>query len=210
MPAAQRRRLPRGTLSATTLLDAAARILQAGGVDRLTMRALAVEIGADPTSVYRYFRTKDDLLAALTDRLLTEVEPPPADLPAAAQLHHLARSLLAALLRYPGAVGLVTASPFSRSSVRLVEDSLARLRTTGLDPTSAAEAVQAVIAYVIGHAAQAGADEQGFWAELLDAATPAGDYPTLHATADTWRRPADRQFEGGLQLLLADLGTADH
>lgn len=43
-----------------------------GGDDALTFRALGDELGVSPTSVYRHFRDKDELLLAMADRLLDD------------------------------------------------------------------------------------------------------------------------------------------
>jgi AcrR family transcriptional regulator len=54
------------------IIDAALRLIEAPGGNALTVRRLGVELGADPSAVYRYFRNLDALLIAITDRLLAE------------------------------------------------------------------------------------------------------------------------------------------
>lgn len=60
-------------LDAGTIIDAALRLASAGGEDALTFRKLGAELGADPTAVYRHFRDKSSLFAAMLDRLLGEI-----------------------------------------------------------------------------------------------------------------------------------------
>ena len=61
------------------ILEAAAAIVGAEGLPALTMRRIGTELGADPTAVYRHFRSKRELLATLADRLFsTEPELDPA------------------------------------------------------------------------------------------------------------------------------------
>ena len=40
----------------------------------MSVRRLGAELGADPTAIYRHFRDKDELVLALLDRLLAQVE----------------------------------------------------------------------------------------------------------------------------------------
>lgn len=60
------------------ILEAAERIVSLEGLKALTMRRIGVELGADPTAVYRHFHSKDALLTALAERLFStepEIDP---------------------------------------------------------------------------------------------------------------------------------------
>lgn len=54
-----------------TILDAAMRVLGRDGVDGLTLQAVAAELGLVTTALYRYFPSKNALLAALQRRTVT-------------------------------------------------------------------------------------------------------------------------------------------
>ncbi len=69
------------------LVDAAIRIFSKMGVDGITMRGLASEVGCSRQTPYRYFESKEDILSAvraagfsrlasLTQRAMTRVEDP--------------------------------------------------------------------------------------------------------------------------------------
>src|SRR2546429_4120091 len=64
-----RTRRARGSLSAETILDAAEQIVDRDGLHALSMPALARELGSGVTSIYWYFRSKDELVVALADRV---------------------------------------------------------------------------------------------------------------------------------------------
>jgi AcrR family transcriptional regulator len=64
-----RRRLPRGTLSSDQILDAASEIAASVGLQALTMPEVANQLGVKVTSLYWYFRTKEELLVALVERI---------------------------------------------------------------------------------------------------------------------------------------------
>ena len=60
-------------LTRERVLDAALSIVEAEGVDRLSMRALSAKLGMAVTAIYWHVGNKQDLLAALVERIGTEV-----------------------------------------------------------------------------------------------------------------------------------------
>src|SRR6478609_1742121 len=72
-----RRRVPRQERSRRRvegLLDAAARIVVERGVDALTTRDIADAAGAPVASLYQYFNDKEDVLLALAQRDMDEMD----------------------------------------------------------------------------------------------------------------------------------------
>ncbi len=57
-------------LSEQIIVETALRLVGQHGADALTVRRLGAALGADPSSVYRYFRSTDDLLLAIADELI--------------------------------------------------------------------------------------------------------------------------------------------
>ena len=53
------------------LIDAAERLFAQKGLEAVTLRQLAAEIGVSPMTPYRYFADKDDILAAVRARAFT-------------------------------------------------------------------------------------------------------------------------------------------
>src|SRR6266480_3358250 len=75
------RRAPgqRAGLTAEAVLVAARRLAREEGIDRLTMRRLATELGVMPNSLYSHFASKSALVDALLDSLLADIESPDPD-----------------------------------------------------------------------------------------------------------------------------------
>ena len=66
-PKAIRRRRPRGSINAEEIIAGAFEVARRESLDQLSVPALAEHLGVGVTSIYWYFRKKDDLLNAMTD-----------------------------------------------------------------------------------------------------------------------------------------------
>src|SRR6476659_6508022 len=66
-------------VSAETILDAAARLIEMHGVEAFTMRGLAEELGVAVTSIYWHVGGRDKLLDSLVDRLLSQMAQLPME-----------------------------------------------------------------------------------------------------------------------------------
>ena len=71
----------RAPLSRDRVLAAAVELADAEGLASLSMRRLAGRLGVEAMSLYHYVRSKDELLAGSLDRVLSELELPPAGTP---------------------------------------------------------------------------------------------------------------------------------
>ena len=70
---------PRVPITRDAILDAAARALEQTGMDGLSMRRVADELGTGPASLYWHVRNKDELLQLLFERFNDEIELPQPD-----------------------------------------------------------------------------------------------------------------------------------
>ncbi|MBV8929925.1 MAG: TetR/AcrR family transcriptional regulator C-terminal domain-containing protein, partial [Mycobacteriaceae bacterium] len=66
--AGKRRRRKRGSLSADEIINGAFELAEQVSIDKLSMPLLAKHLDVGVTSIYWYFRKKDDLLDAMTHR----------------------------------------------------------------------------------------------------------------------------------------------
>ena len=81
----------RSRLSKATVVERALALADADGLDALTIRRLAQELGVTPMALYWHFRSKEELLAGLGDQIWGEIDTdvdPDAPWPAQLRAHH--------------------------------------------------------------------------------------------------------------------------
>src|SRR5215208_2941009 len=150
MPPKTRTRRPRGSLSREGILDAAEAVA-AQGFDKLTMRAVAARLGAVPMALYNHFATKEQLVDALLDRVLTRFQPEPATDDWAADLQAFARAHRRLLVDHPWAVAPLFTQPNpGLGAVRIGEHVLGILRHGGLSDDRCVAAFSGLIAINYG------------------------------------------------------------
>ncbi|MFI6575780.1 TetR/AcrR family transcriptional regulator [Nocardiopsis sp. NPDC050513] len=178
-PAARRRRRPtkRGVvLSEELIVETALRLVSEHGADALTVRRLGLALGADPSSLYRYFRNADDLLLAVADALIGRALAgwtPAGDW--CADLRELGRRLHAGALAHPQATVLGACRVTGRAhEIRAVETALGLLRGAGFPDAEAVRIYHAFIDQALGFAA-------------LDAANAALPQVAHDAEEEAWR-----------------------
>jgi AcrR family transcriptional regulator len=195
-------------LDADTIVAAAVRVIDDGGVDHLTMRRLGAELRVDPTAVYRHFRDKDALLLAVCDRLLGtmfEALEPQEDW--RGTLRDLNEKAWAAYQRHPHLADLLSRSPeVLEQHERLTEIGLGALRAAGLTDRDAAMCYHLMVSYTSGLASTAadptppGPPYAG-WRRSY-ALLPEDEFPNCVQLAPVlFPEPAD-QFRFGLEFIL--------
>jgi AcrR family transcriptional regulator len=154
----RRGRPPGATLDRQQVLSAAAALAQQG-VDALTMSALARSLGVTSMALYRHYASKEELLVALHDDVLRQVEIPPAGSGDwTDRLRRLHRDVVSALERCPGLRDVLGELPPGPQSARLLEGYLGILLESGIDVDEALLAYTAIYYLAIGgitHAAGA-------------------------------------------------------
>ena len=98
-------------LTPDIIVTAAIEVIADAGADQFSVRRLGDALGADPTAIYRHFRSKDELLRAMGDRGLAGVVD---DLPRSswrACIRELAIRIRTANLARPALASLVRNAP---------------------------------------------------------------------------------------------------
>lgn len=149
------RRAAWGTISREDVIQAAVKIVRAGGYEQMSIRSLAGDLGVAPMSLYRHIRDKDDLLDEVTDVLLAEAWRPAAgEADGQAWIVEAAARLRAFLVSQPAALHVYLRHPvISPAAVDRMNAMMGVLRRTGLDEQAARRAYGAVHTYTVGFAA---------------------------------------------------------
>jgi TetR/AcrR family transcriptional regulator, tetracycline repressor protein len=141
------READRTRLSKQVVVDRALALGDAEGVEALTIRRLATELGVTPMALYWHFRNKEELLAALGDRVWSEVD---TDIDPAAPWHVQVRALLESLLpvlrTHPCASQLILEGDMlGNSMLAASETALAVLHRAGFDTEHGAEIARSAL-----------------------------------------------------------------
>jgi AcrR family transcriptional regulator len=141
---------PQPAYSLDQIADAAIRIADTEGLEALTMRRLATEIGAGAMSLYRYVSGKTDIVDLMSDRVLGEIELKPyADWRSG--LLWLARALRDHMHRHPWlAMVPRSATPLGPHGLHLTEHLMGIMDGLGLSIDEMMVSVGLVTIYVHG------------------------------------------------------------
>ena len=90
-------------LSRERVLQAALRLVDDGGLEALSMRKLALELGVQAMSLYNHVANKDDIIDGLVEIVVGEIEVPSFDLDWKTAMRRRSTSAHAMLLRHPWA-----------------------------------------------------------------------------------------------------------
>lgn len=217
----------RAPLSRQRVLDAAVELADRGGIEALTMRKLAQELGVEAMSLYHHVASKDEVLDGITELVVAEINAAVEDLraptePAAWKSVLRARILRAreVLLRHPWAAAVIESRATMSPAVLAYFDALAGvLRAGGFSVDLVHHAMHALGSRALGFSQElfdsdSGGDvPEGELAAMFE--EMAGHYPHIAEIAvlgslhddDTTIGWCDDQveFEFGLDLILDGL-----
>jgi TetR/AcrR family tetracycline transcriptional repressor len=131
----------RSRLSKKTVVDRGLALADADGLDRLTIRRLAQDLGVTPMALYWHFHSKEELLVGLADQVWSEIDTElDQTQPWSRQLQTLLESLVRALRVHPSAGQLLLETEKqSEPFLRATEVTLELLRSAGFDTLYATE-----------------------------------------------------------------------
>ena len=213
----RRRRDP---LTQEAIVDAALHVLDADGLDQLSMRHIARTLNTTAGALYWHVGSKDGLLDLIFDRVIGEQHVPDPDPERwQEQVKEVARTMRATILGHRDIVRLsIGRLPMGPNALRYADRLLGILRAGGLPDDTAVTGQQLLISIVIGFAI----DETGegghppadqpppdaiasMAREYLDT-LPADAFPNLLAVADHFvQADPDKRFELLLDIFVAGL-----
>jgi AcrR family transcriptional regulator len=207
----------RTRLSKRAVTDRALKLADDGGLDALTIRKLAQDLGVTPMALYWHFRSKDELLLGMAEQIWGEID---VDVDPAApwfdQLRGMLESLVHVLRAHPSAPRLVLEhEKRNEAALRATEITLEILRGAGFDPqhasTIARSALWTGITLVMsepGYSPELSPeerDEQQRRSRVELAMLPAAKYPRLVECALPMTACDDPEFHYrfGIDLFIA-------
>ncbi|MBD0670822.1 TetR/AcrR family transcriptional regulator [Streptomyces sp. CBMA156] len=206
-------------LSAELIVATAIRLVGRHGAEALTVRRLGAALGADPSAVYRYFHSTDDLLLAVADELIGRAQhgwQPTGDW--RADLRAIGLRIHASYQAHPQAAILAAHRTTGRAhEITAVETILGILRTAGFPDPEAVLIYHAFVDQSLGFAAldaaalalpdtARNADHQVWQASY--ARLDAVGHPNIAATAHLLTADMNRSgYPYALDLLLEAAGA---
>lgn len=143
--------LPRGTLSTSKVVEAALRLVDAEGLELLTMRRLANELGCEAMSLYKHVADKDTLLALLIERVMGEFVTPNPRLGWRNRVKAVSGEFRRLALAHPHLFPLIAVQlPTSPAALVPVEATLQALTDAGLPDDRVVGTFWSLVAYVSG------------------------------------------------------------
>jgi AcrR family transcriptional regulator len=201
------------------VVEGALALADSEGLEAVTIRRLAKELGVTPMALYWHFRSKDELLEGMAARIFEEID---LSMDASAtwreQLRALLGSMVDVLRAHPStAILLSTRTASSESSLRATEVVLDILGRGGFSPTQATQIARHTFSTVTNLVSgEPGVVVREGSGELIDArqrarlflgSLPPERYPRLVEAATPLSEGVDPDtyFAFGLDLLLAGI-----
>jgi AcrR family transcriptional regulator len=207
----------RPRLSKRAVTDRALKLADAGGLDGLTIRKLAQDLGVTPMALYWHFRSKEDLLLGMAEQVWGEIDVDvDPDAPWFAQLKGMLESLVRVLRAHPSAPRLVLEhEKRNEAALRATEVTLQILREAGFDAEHASAIARSALWTGImlvmsepGYSPELSAEERTERqrrSQLELAMLPAAKYPRLIECAVPMTACDDPEFhyQFGIELFIS-------
>ena len=215
---------PRPAHSRADIASAAIRIADTEGIEAVSLRRVAGEMGTGTTTLYRYIATKDELFDLMIDSAIGEREPPPPTGAWQADLRAIAHEHRAMVLRHPWLATLPATRPaLGPNSLAWLDAAYATVDVLDLDADEVLAQVGTLLTFVRGHvldelaeqetARRSGVDmptwlaAQAQYGELI---IGSGNYPHLSRVMIEAETPHaddryERAFRRGLDHILTGL-----
>ena len=210
------RAAPRTPLSKERVLRAAIELADAEGIEALSMRRLAKELGVEAMSLYNHVANKGEILAGIIDLVAGEFDLPSDESDWKVAMRRNAISSRDVLLHHRWATSIWMTQGGGPARLRNGDWMLRTLREAGFSPGLIYHAFHILESYVLGYTLQQlnfpykGEELAGLAADFLKQ-IPVEDYPDLVEHIHQHIEPHDEEtsgFELGLDLILDGLDRA--
>ncbi len=134
-------------------IEAAIAVADAGGLDRVTMRSVAAQVGVTAMALYPHVRDKETLLDGVVDHLLAEIYLGALRGPWQDRLSALGQQIHELVLRHPGAAPLLFARPvITTRGLQVIDAMYGILLDAGTPPGEVARLERFVSTALVGFA----------------------------------------------------------
>ncbi|GAA2703801.1 MULTISPECIES: TetR/AcrR family transcriptional regulator [Actinoplanes] len=213
---------PAERLSKATVAERALRLADEEGLDAITIRRLAKELGVTPMALYWHFKNKDELLQGVVDHVLSGLR---ADRgtgdPWQVQLRAIVQTAINVMRAHPALPDLLHSTDKTRSDsfARATNDTLALLTEGGFGVEEAYWIAMYLLNGAMGLAAgqpdcpatvpREQAPEWRRQKRAMLECLPADQFPMMIEFAKTYQQPPDLEhyYAFGLDLLMSAVET---
>jgi AcrR family transcriptional regulator len=208
----------RDPLTRARVIDAALHIMDAEGVQAVTMRRIGRELGVEAMSLYNHVRDKEDILEGISEAVMGQFQIPAPTGDWAADVRSMAMEWRRLLGLHPGVMQLLAErhKPLEgMATYRPMDAALEALSGAGMSSRETAQAFNALGSYIMGfvmmeQGLMPGRDQQEHVHEheaVVEALREAGLPRLLECFQYFAECPTDEQFEFGLDLMISGLGA---
>ncbi|GAB4436331.1 MAG: TetR/AcrR family transcriptional regulator [Chloroflexi bacterium OHK40] len=195
------------------ILATALQIIDGEGIQAMSMRRLAAELGVDPMAIYHHLPNKEAVLVGVTELVFSELRlPAQAEAPWQQQVYAFARAYRELVLAHPNLVlHLISVGTGSPALLAANEVLYAALARTGMPPRRIVQAADLVVDYLNGWALAVGLSQNSKLGAAQGLATllqqyPPEHYPTLSRIfSNLGEDEHPGSIEEGLAFLLAGI-----
>jgi AcrR family transcriptional regulator len=144
----------RKPLNRERVLRAAIALADEGGIEALSMRKLAKELGVEAMSLYNHVANKDDVLDGIVDAAWGEIVVPMEEDDWKTEIREIAISVHEALLRHPWVPGLRMSQKPGPARLRYGDSLLGCFRNAGFSKDLTYHGYHIIESYIMGYTDQ--------------------------------------------------------
>ncbi|HVX66861.1 MAG TPA: TetR/AcrR family transcriptional regulator [Bryobacteraceae bacterium] len=206
-------------LTTDRIIQIARKLADREGLETLSMRRIAAELGSGVMSLYHYVPSKNDLMDLLLDAAMGEIEVP--EKPSGdwrANLYNIANRTRECLKRHPWLLTLLHTRPaLGPKRLAQFEASLAAVQELGLDIKTMHRMVVFLYIYVLGFVSMELSEAEALRRQefnklplpYMDRLFATGAFPNFARLVGDGKHPpsADAFFEDGLQFVLEGMAA---
>lgn len=142
-------------LTRERILQAALAFADANGIESLSMRKLAGDLGVEAMSLYNHVKNKDEIIDSVVDMVVGEIDLPHLEVDWKDAMRQRARSAHEVLLRHPWVtLALVSRASAGPAMLRYIDTTLGCLREAGFSFEEADRIWNAMDNHIYGYTLQ--------------------------------------------------------